>query len=503
MACIALMSVMLTSHAASAQEATFQELFRPQYHFSPAIHWMNDPNGMVYFDGEYHLFYQHNPEGIQWGHMSWGHAVSEDLVHWTHLPVGIPETDSTMAFSGSAVVDWDNTSGFGTGEDPPLVAIYTAHYTKERKQAQYVAYSNDRGRTWLPYEGNPVLDVGMADFRDPKVFWYEPAGKWIMVVALSLERKLHFYRSDDLKSWQLLSSFGPAGSADGIWECPDLFELNVENEPGATRWVLEIDQGSEAVAGGSGGQYFVGNFDGSTFTAEHTDTRWVDYGKDFYAAVSWADVPKEDGRTIWLGWLNNWLYANIIPTHPWRSAQSIPRSLSLRRIDGDLRMVQRPVEELQGLRQHHRRMEARILDGELDLGPEYAGKAMEIVVELDVAGGEEVGMRVHTSADEATTIGFDARRGEVFVDRRGSGNVGFHPAFAGRHSAPASAERGRVRLHVFVDWSSVEVFAQDGAVVLTDQVFPSADSDGFVLYAKGGTARLVSLDVWTLSSIWK
>lgn len=421
---IGLVSLILMSYAATAQEATYRELYRPRYHFSPATFWMIDPNGMVYYDGEYHLFYQHNPEGIQWGHMSWGHAVSTDLVHWTHLPVGIPATDSTMAFSGSAVVDRGNTSGFGTGDEPPLVAIYTAHYTNQRKQA--LAYSNDRGRTWIPYAGNPVLDIGMADFRDPKVFWYEPEGKWVMVVALSLERKLHFYGSADLKSWELLSEFGPAGNAAGIRECPDLFELAVENEPGATRRVLQIDQGREAVAGGSGGQYFVGHYDGSTFTAQHADTRWLDYGKDYYAAVSWADVPEEDGRTIWLGWLNNWQYANIIPTRPWRSAQSIPRSLSLRRIQGDLRMVQRPVAELQQLRKDHRRLEAKVPDGEMDLGEQYAGKAMEIILDLEIRDCEEVGMRVHASVDEATTIGYDARRGRVFVDRRGSGNVDFH-----------------------------------------------------------------------------
>lgn len=234
-----LVSLILVSYAAAAQEATYRELYRPRYHFSPAIHRMNDPNRMVYYDGEYHLFYQHNPDGIQCGHMSRVHAVSTDLVHWTHLPVEIPETDSTMAFSASAVVYRGNTSGFGTGDEPPLVAIYTAHYTNQRKQA--LAYSNDRGRTWMPYAGNLVLDIGMADFRDPKVFWYGPEDKWVMVVALSLERKLHFYGSADLKSWELLSEFGPAGNAARIWECPDLFELAVENEPGATRRVLQID----------------------------------------------------------------------------------------------------------------------------------------------------------------------------------------------------------------------------------------------------------------------
>ena len=486
-----------------AQEVTYQEQFRPQFHFSPAVNWMNDPNGMVYYDGEYHLFYQHNPEGIRWGHMSWGHAISTDLVHWTHMPLALPETDSTMAFSGSAVVDWQNTSGFSTSEKPPLVAIYTAHYPNQRKQAQYIAYSNDRGRTWTPYENNPVLDIGMADFRDPKVFWYAPEEKWVMVIALSLERKLHFYASRDLKKWDFLSSFGPAGNADGIWECPDLFELDIENEPDMSRWVLEVDQGSEAIAGGSGGQYFVGHFDGTTFTAEHSDTRWVDYGKDFYAVVSWSDIPADDGRRIWLGWMNNWLYANDIPTYPWRSAQSIPRTLTLRRIEDKLRLVQRPVEELQTLRRDHSRIEDQVLTGTMDLGETFSGKSMELLVEFEIGESKEVGLRVHASNDEATTISFNTRRGNISVNRRESGSIDFHPTFSGHYNGPTLGNNRRIRLHIFVDWSSIEVFAEDGAIVFTNQIFPAVESDRLELYAKGGPARLVSMDVWTLDSIWK
>ena len=205
--------------------------------------------------------------------MSWGHAVSPDLLHWEHLPVAIPETDSVMAFSGSAVVDWNNTSGFGTDDNPPMIAIYTGHYRERSLQAQYIAWSTDRGRTWTPYEGNPVLDLGLANFRDPKVFWYAPEEKWVMVVALSGGRKVYFYSSKDLKSWTFLSEFGPAGNVTGIWECPDTFELPIENRPGETRRVLDVDASGGTVAGGSGGQYFVGHFDGTTFVAEHEDSR--------------------------------------------------------------------------------------------------------------------------------------------------------------------------------------------------------------------------------------
>ncbi len=500
---VSILFICLGDSQSIAQEATYQERYRPQFHFSPAVNWMNDPNGMVYYDGEYHLFYQHNPEGIQWGHMSWGHAVSTDLVHWTHLPLAIPETDSTMAFSGSAVVDWQNSSGFATSDKPPLVAIYTAHYPNQRKQNQYIAYSNDRGRTWTPYENNPVIDIGMADFRDPKVFWHAPEEKWVMVVALSLERKLHFYASVNLKDWEFLSSFGPSGNADGIWECPDLFELKVENEPGVSRWVLQVDQGSEAIAGGSGGQYFVGHFDGTTFTPDHLDTYWLEYGRDFYAAVSWSDIPAEDGRRIWLGWMNNWLYANDLPTHPWRGVQSIPRSLTLRRTGGELRLIQRPVEELQILRRDHFRIEDQLLTGTMDPGDAFGGKALEILAEFQPGESEEVGLRVHVSDDEATIIGFDTQYGEIFVNGRKSGNIDFHPSFSGSHRGPPQGNDSPVRLHIFVDWSSIEVFAQDGSLVFTHRIFPRMESDRIELYAKGGPAHLVSLDVWKLDSIWK
>jgi len=482
---------------------TYTETYRPQYHFSPAINWMNDPNGMVYYEGEYHLFYQHNPEGIQWGHMNWGHAVSPDMVHWEHLPLALPETDSTMAFSGSAVVDWKSTSGFGTDGKPPLIAIYTAHYPGRGLQNQYIAYSNDRGRTWTPYEGNPVLDIGMADFRDPKVFWYAPEEKWVMVVALSLERKLHFYASQDLKNWTLLSTFGPAGSADGIWECPDLFELPVDNKPGTSRWVLEVDMGSEAIAGGSGGQYFVGHFNGTTFVPEHTDTRWVDYGKDFYAAVSWSDIPAEDGRRLWIGWMNNWLYANNIPTDPWRSAQSIPRVLSLREVQGDLWLIQRPVQELEKLRRTHVHREDITLTDSTHVLEDVRGKTLEIIAKFELGSAHEAGIKVHVGNKEETRIGYNKKRESVQVSRRNSGKIAFHPAFTGERSGPAEMTGGHIKLHIFVDWSSVEVFADDGKTVITEQVFPSPTSDGVQFYARGGTARLVSLDVWELGSIWK
>jgi fructan beta-fructosidase len=330
-------------------QTTFQEPFRPQFHFTPERNWMNDPNGLVYHDGEYHLFYQYNPFGDKWGHMSWGHAVSSDFVHWKHLPLALSEQGEVMIFSGSAVVDSSNSSGFGKDDQPPMVAIYTGHReeTKHAKRVedQRLAYSNDGGRTWAHYSGNPVIDIGSPEFRDPKVFWHEPTNQWIMVVVLSKEKKVRLYASHDLKKWTQLSEFGPAGAWRDpiIWECPDLFPLEVEREPSATKWVLIVNINPGGPAGGSGSQYFVGEFDGTRFTPDDAEgTLWVDYGSDFYAAVTWSNVPESDGRRILLGWMSNWDYTQHIPTSPWRSAMTVPRSLRLERTSKGLRLVQEP-----------------------------------------------------------------------------------------------------------------------------------------------------------------
>ena len=284
------------------------------------------------------------PFGDVWGHMSWGHAVSRDLIHWEHLPVALYEEDGIMIFSGSAVVDWKNTSGFGTGDNPPLIAIYTGH--TESEQTQNLAYSNDHGRTWTKYAGNPVIAIGAREFRDPKVFWHEATRQWIMVTVLADQHKVRFDGSPDLRHWTHLSDFGPAGAIDGVWECPDLFPLAIEGQPEQMKWVLKVD-----VLKGIGAQYFIGDFDGTRFINDATDDQIlrVDYGNDFYAAQSWSDMP--DGRRIWIGWLNNWEYANLIPTSPWRGLFSVPRELHLRQYPEGLRLIQQPVEELKQLRQ--------------------------------------------------------------------------------------------------------------------------------------------------------
>ncbi|MEV5609543.1 GH32 C-terminal domain-containing protein [Streptomyces sp. NPDC052225] len=264
----ALSATPLAPHAAALDAPAYSETYRPQFHFTPQKNWMNDPNGLVYYKGEYHLFYQYNPNGNSWGDMSWGHAVSTDLVHWKELPLALSHDDKEMVFSGSAVVDRDNTTGFGTRTNPPMVAVYTSLDKATGVQAQSLAYSTDRGRTWTKYRGNPVIDIGSKDFRDPKVQWYAPTKSWLMTVSLSAEHKVRFYSSKNLKDWKQLSEFGPAGATGGVWECPDLFPLPVDGDKKKIKWVLVVNINPGGIAGGSGAQYFVGDFDGTKFTAE-------------------------------------------------------------------------------------------------------------------------------------------------------------------------------------------------------------------------------------------
>jgi levanase len=836
--CAATVTVTLTAVVAPAAHAAppapggaYEELYRPQYHFTPAKNWMNDPNGLVYYKGEYHLFYQHNPFGNTWGHMSWGHAVSRDLVHWEHLPVAIPEEGSEAIFSGSAVVDRENTTGFGTRNNPAMVAIYTSAYPG--KQAQSLAYSTDRGRTWTKYAGNPVLDINSGEFRDPKVFWYAPERKWVMAVVKALEHKVQLYSSPDLKTWKHMSDFGPANAVGGAWECPDLFPLAVDGDRKNTKWVLLVSMNPGGIAGGSGMQYFVGDFDGTTFTADnvlgaytppagqvlqdfesgsygdwvatgtafgagpaqgnvppqggvtgyqgsglansfHNEDRgtgrltspeftitqtylnfligggnhphdpatvdgpppagtvfadfegdtygagwtatgtfagtrppagtigdqqpvsgyegsqlvntfidhdngtghitspefivtndyinfllgggnhpypggtgnpptavnlivdgnvvrtatgqdgealnwtnwnvsdfkgktaridivdentggwghinadqfvfsdqpafprsvetavnllvdgevvrtatgsnsegldwtswdlrdligetariqlvdantggwghlladhfmfasepalsvlerssWVDYGKDFYAAVTYNDAP--GGRRIAIGWMSNWNYAGATPTSPWRSAMSVPRELGLETIDGTPQLVQEPVRELRSLRSGWPARHGRYAVPEGTTSLPVGGKALEIMADLDLGDAERAGFKVRTGDGEETVVGYDAERQQVYVDRTRSGDIGFSRDFPGVQRAPLAARDGTVQLHILVDWSSVEVFADRGQRVITDLIFPKPESDGLQVFAEGGRAGVERLRVWRMRSAW-
>lgn len=497
-----------TAFAVEAADSTsyYDEDYRPQYHFTPEANWMNDPNGMVYYAGEYHLFYQYHPYGLQWGPMHWGHAVSKDLVTWEHLPVALAPDDKGTIFSGSAVVDRNNTSGFQTGKEKPLVAIYTQD--REGHQVQSIAYSNDKGRTWTKYAGNPVIpNPGKKDFRDPKVFWYEKENKWVMVLAAG--DRILIYTSKNLKQWTYASEFGQGqGSHGGVWECPDLFELPVDGNPNQKKWVMQVSVGNGAISGGSGMQYFVGDFDGTHFKNENPSDKvlWTDYGKDFYAAVSWSDIPSSDGRRLWLGWMSNWQYANDVPTSPWRSAASIPRELKLKTLTGGVRVVQTPVKELQTIRETPKRWKNQTISpASQNVLAGLSGDTYELHAEFQVTPGSaaEFGFKVRTGRNQFTKVGYDRKNTKLFVDRSESGNVTFNPTFnTGKETAPLKPVNGKVKLRIFVDRSSVEVFGNDGKQVITDIILPDRSSKGLELYAANGGVKVKSLTIHPLKKVW-
>lgn len=831
----ALSAAPLAPQAVAADTPTYTETYRPQFHFTPQKNWMNDPNGLVYYKGEYHLFYQYNPNGSTWGDMSWGHAVSKDLVHWEELPLALSHDDEEMVFSGSAVVDWNNTTGFGTRKNPPMVAVYTSAYKNGGKQAQSLAYSTDRGRTWTKYQGNPVIDVGSREFRDPKVQWYEPTKSWLMTVSLSTEHKVRFYSSKNLKDWDLLSEFGPAGATGGVWECPDLFPLAVDGDENNIKWVLVVNINPGGIAGGSAAQYFIGDFDGEKFTAEDKGTYtpptgtvvqdfeaadfgtwtttgtafgegpaagaldgqltvdgfdgkglansfhghdggtgtltspeftvdspylnfkvgggrhphvagtvleqgpppegtvladfeggsygdwtktgdafgmapatgtlpnqqevsgflgdglvnsylngdattgtltspeftidknhinfligggnhpagsanptalellvdghvvrsatgkdaealnwaswdvsdlagkkaqiriiddntggwghinvdhvmlsdieaqpvsqetsvnllvdgevvrsatgsnsetldwtsfdlrpyagkkariqvvdmntagwghvlvdqfteadkpaksvvqradWADYGKDYYAAVSWENAP--GGKRYMIGWMNNWDYGQSIPTSPWRSAQSVPREMALRTINGRIRLTSKPVGGLESLRNKRPATASGVTVKSTSkplIGRAAKGKALDIEATFSLKDADRFGLKVRTGAGgEETVIGYDTTSQELYVDRTRSGVGDFSSTFPGVQTAPLKPKNGKVKLRILVDWSSVEVFGGNGEAVITDQIFPDPSSTGVEVFAEGGTATLDHMQAWQLKSIWR
>ncbi|MGG1247667.1 GH32 C-terminal domain-containing protein [Bacillus spizizenii] len=490
----------------AADSSYYDEDYRPQYHFTPEANWMNDPNGMVYYAGEYHLFYQYHPYGLQWGPMHWGHAVSKDLVTWEHLPVALAPDDKGTIFSGSAVVDRNNTSGFQTGKEKPLVAIYTQD--REGHQVQSIAYSNDKGRTWTKYAGNPVIpNPGKKDFRDPKVFWYEKENKWVMVLAAG--DRILIYTSKNLKQWTYASEFGLGeGSHGGVWECPDLFELPVDGNPNQKKWVMQVSVGNGAVSGGSGMQYFVGDFDGTHFKNENPSNKvlWTDYGKDFYAAVSWSDIPSSDGRRLWLGWMSNWQYANDVPTSPWRSAASIPRELKLKTLTEGVRVVQIPVKELQTIRGTSKSWKNQTISPtSQNVLAGLSGDTYELHAEFQVtpSSAAEFGFKVRTGRNQFTKVGYDRKNKKLLVDRSESGNVTFNPAFnTGKQTAPLKPVNGKVKMRIFVDRSSVEVFGNDGQQVITDIILPDRSSKGLELYAANGSVKLKSFTIYPLKKVW-
>ncbi len=490
---------------------------------------MNDPNGMVYFAGEYHLFYQYFPAGNKWGPMHWGHAVSKDLVSWEHLPIALYPDELGYIFSGSAVVDHDNTSGFGAGGDPPLVAMFTYHDMRGEKagrddfQSQGIAYSTDKGRTWTKYAGNPVIpNQGVRDFRDPKVVWDKANNQWVMVLAA--QDRVQFFSSPNLENWTYLSDFGQdARNHSGVWECPELFPITVA-ETGEQAWVLIVSINPGGANGGSGTFYFPGNWDGKGFQpfqqAMFTplDTvNWVDYGRDNYAGVTFNNAP--DDRRIFMGWMSNWAYAQEVPTETWRSAMTVPREMTLAKTDFGYRLRQQPVEELQQLRGPVRKLTLdRLPDGVTvidlqDLSPSGAVE-VDLTVDLVDSDAEELYL---TFSDESGAhfyrTGYSRKPGVTnafFSDRRMTGNTDFSDNFApeGLTVAPRWSNEGNLRIHALLDRTSAEVFFDQGDPVLTDIFFPEKPFTKLTIEVFGSVReglpagfRLVAGEIWQLKPV--
>jgi len=385
--------------------------------------------------------------------MSWGHAVSEDLINWKELPVAISTDDSYAIFSGSAVVDYFNTSGFGTLENPAMVAIYTAHKHDDSHQAQALAYSLDEGLTWVKYEGNPVLDLNLNHFRDPKVTWDRTTESWLMTVVLPKERKVSFYSSKDLKKWAHLSDFGPVGAVDGDWECPDLFPLFVDGDESKVKWVLLISINPGGLTGGSGTQYFIGDWNGKEFTADEVKTRWLDYGRDNYAGVTFNDAPNQ--RRIFIGWMNNWEYAHNFPTSPWRGAMTLPRELTLISKDGKLSLAANPVSELDNY-----------LGEKISAGSR--AELLQINTSISTSEGLSTKLRVTGDGGSYFEFGFDAKSKSIFVDRSKAWN---ETPSSHIHSAPVRSDEKIIDICAIVDRASVEIFVAGGTLVITDLLF--------------------------------
>ena len=613
-----------------------EELYRPTFHYTPRINWMNDPNGLVYFKGKYHLFYQYNPSGTEPNNISWGHAISTDLVHWEEKPVAIPAQNGVMIYSGSVIVDWNNTSGFGINGDPPLVAIYTG---KSNVEDQRIAYSNDEGLTWTNYSQNPVLEMNNNQFRDPKVMWHQESQKWIMAVSLPAYQGIRFYSSANLKNWTLLSGFGSSGNVSGAWECPDFFRLPVDNDPTKMKWVLVHSIGTA--------QYFIGDFNGQHFSWENiapggiliddfenisynnwtatgaafatgpstgngtfsgflgnkllisgnesegklvsrdftiqknyisflmgggynpgkayiklvvnghavktstgmnedllkwrnwdvsalvgktahleivdsvisvswgsghinidhiiqsdtpTDSRnygQVDYGKDFYALQSFSDIPATDGRRIWLAWLNNWSYASKIPTSPWKGMMSIPREVKLETRNGQIKLVQKPVQELNILHKDTLTYRNKKLNAINDAIKNSVFKQFELRAKIAIANKAGFSLKFKKSASEYSQFRFDFVNQEILFNRTSpTAELTYDGYFAQLQVAPLIIENGYIDLRLFVDNSSAELFTAGGQVVMSNQIFPDSLSNKIELTALNEDILIEELDIW-------
>lgn len=486
---------------AQSDTSMYHEPYRPQVHFSPKQHWINDPNGMVYNEGIYHLFYQYYPDGSTWGPMHWGHATSPDMIKWTEQPIALYPDSLGYIFSGSAVADVKNTSGFGKGGKAPLVAIYTNHAPKGEKagrkdhQNQSIAYSLDNGKTWTKYSGNPVLkNPGITDFHDPKVSWHEGTKKWIMTLAT--KDRITFFSSPDLKTWTKESEFGEKlGEHGGVWECPDLISFDVE---GKKEWVLIVNINPGGPNGGSATQYFTGSFDGHTFTPDDTSTKWLDYGPDEYAGITWSNTKD---RKIFMGWMNNWSYANEVPTNKWRGAMTMPRELGIEKVKTVFRVTSTPVKELdKNATEIIALSNLNASDYKVVSDKKITG-SYELVLTSDTI--RDCSITLSNDEGEKMVIGYDKKTNEYYIDRTQSGASDFTKGFASKAVAPRFSNSNQFRLTLLVDAASVELFADNGLTTMTSVFFPKSILNQVHVQSPDRHFVLQSLQVKGLKGIWK
>lgn len=464
-------------------QETFEENlepYRPQFHFTPSEKWMNDPNGLVYHQGLYHLFYQYYPDDIVWGPMHWGHATSKDMLYWDRKPIALYPDKNGYIFSGSAVIDINNTSGFGSKETPALVAIFTYHDMDGEKagrtdfQTQGIAYSLDNGESFNVYEANPVIkNNGIKDFRDPKVFWDDKTENWNMLLVAG--DHLQIWQSKNLKDWQKVSEFGRnQGAHGGVWECPDLFPLKI-TETEEEKWVLLISINPGAPNGGSGTQYFVGDFDGTTFTSSQKEEKWLDWGTDNYAGVTYNNAP--GNKRIFLGWMSNWAYARDTPTEKWRSAMTIPRELSLTKTRGVYELVNYPLEGLQKELQ-----EVKDVNVASNYKYTLAGFAINQSEIVFKTAERDFILHFTNPKGERLKLSLNKKENMMVLDRSQSGKVAFQEDFASIQKMPiANLPEGEIEFKILIDWSSIEIFVNKGQYVMTAQIFPNENYNSVII----------------------
>ena len=478
-------------------DMTNHEKFRPVYHHTPAYGWMNDPNGMFYKDGVYHLYFQHNPYGSTWGNMTWGHSTTTDLVNWNYEGLAIKPDAWGAVFSGSAVVDYDNTAGFGKNA---VVAFYTSAKSSPwgDTQSQSMAYSLDNGKTFVKYAYNPIVTSSKRDFRDPKVFWYAPDKHWVMILAGGQE--MDIYSSKNLKDWKYESSFGAKqGAHGGVWECPDLVELPVEGAK-EKKWVLICNINPGGPFGGNAAQYFVGTFDGKKFVNESpTQTKWMDWGKDHYATVTFSNAP--GGRCIALGWMSNWQYQTVLPTLQYRGSNTIARDLTLYRQDGELLLRCTPSPEIEKARMQKVSVPSFKVSDSYDLASLLEGNdgAYEIDMTIKNSGASKIMFTLSNDKGEKVNMYYDIMRKQFVMDRSESGKVDFSVDFPAVTVAPVY-DTDNIRLRLFVDRTSIEAFGEGGKFVMTNQVFPTEPYNKMSFVSVRGNFTVKSMDVYKLGN---